>query len=132
LDDEEKVVRCGDVISAGELETLGIDATGFEPDVTGKPGRGGACLHADVGFMLFPGRDYGSMIRGSEANADRSGIEPVDGASVGGSSRWGKMHTVYSVMFQSENQRYAGHLTGSDQALLEKLAGVLAANMQKR
>lgn len=125
-------VRCGDVISAAELKALGIAAESFDADATGDRSTGARCLAGDIGFNLFPGSAYGSMVRGLEAQAERAGIERIEGPSAGRASQWTRMSSVRGLMFQSEDERYAANLSGTDAAKLEQLARQLLANMQQR
>ena len=126
-------MRCGALISADEIQNLGIDASGFKADKTpSTPGMGVNCLLSTVSLTLFGGDAYATMLDRFKTIGAKAGVQAADGPTIGGATQWTAMGTVQSVIFRSANQRYAANISGVDKALVEKLARALAANMEKR
>ena len=135
----EALIKCGDLLARGDIESLGFDASEFDEDAVQKtPDRGVLCRIGKHGheagqalLSLFQGRSFSSMKGGAEAAAAKGQLKLVEGPKTGSESFWSEVMGQHSLMFQSPDGRYAANLTSADRAIVEKLAKVLLANMEK-
>jgi hypothetical protein len=122
-------LRCGDFLTTAEAQALGLETKGYDENRTPlRPGMGVHCLIATI----FKGDAYDTMISGMHANAEKAGLKLQEGPAIGSASQWTSMSTMHSVMFHSNNKRFAGAVTDTDKALVEKVARALLANMDKK
>jgi hypothetical protein len=124
-------LRCGDFFTAADGAALGLDASGYDADKTQtNPSLGVLCSMGPVGFTIFHGDAYVSMISGLDRGVEQGALVAEQGPTLGTASKWSSMGPMHSAMFLSTSKRYAGHVTALDKALLEKLARTLDANMK--
>jgi hypothetical protein len=122
-------VRCGDFLTTAEAQALGLDAKRYDEDATARwPGEGVACANTTI----YPGHLYDTIVRGMHAHREGSGLALQEGPTIGSASLWSLTGGWHSVAFHSTNKRFAGRVTDTDKALVEKVARALLANMDKK
>ena len=124
---ENKVLRCGDILSNAQAAAIGIEKWD-ETASQDKPNRGINCTTGAIVITLFRSSDFRSMTSGMES----AGFETVEGPSLGAESSWYKGRGANGVFIRSENDFYAANLSHVNRAVLEPIAIAFAVKLDEQ
>jgi hypothetical protein len=130
--DYSKLLRCGDFLTSAEVQALGLDASKYNADFR-KPneGLGVSCAVDKVTVAIFHGAAFESMREGARNGIAQGMLKQKEGPKIGRETIWTALAQANTVTFWSSDARFAANVTGTDTALLEKVARAVAANMEK-
>jgi len=126
----EKLIKCGDFFSKGDVAALGFDASRYDEGATQhSEGLNVLCHIGDVLAAISGGRAYDLTRDGAEDAIKKGIIKKGEGPVIGSAAHWTVMAPMNTVAFKSTSKKYAATLSGRDKASVEKVARALDAKM---